>query len=131
MQAGPDLDAEGANGLTDAGRAPYRSGRSIEGGEGAVAGALDDSPTKTGDFVGSYRVVCVQEVTPPCITELCNPLGRRDDVGEQDRREHAVVFWRAARSCQEGLDLAERSVLVAGKEQAVGAWKLDVFRAAD
>ena len=67
----------------------------------------------------------VQHFVPAAVAELARALGGADDVGEQDRREHAVVVRRRASARQELLDLLEQAVLVSRPEQMFVAGELD------
>src|SRR3954467_6749717 len=63
--------------------------------------------------------------------ELGGPLGRADDVGEQDGGKHAVGFRHRPCAGQELLDLVGDCVRVAGGDPVIRARKLDELRAGD
>jgi hypothetical protein len=57
------------------------------------------------------RVVALDEVAPPSVSELGQSLGRADDVGEKDRREHPVeVGLLGIHAREEALDFADERV---------------------
>jgi hypothetical protein len=61
----------------------------------------------------------LEDLTPATIADCCGLLGRADDVGEQNRRKHAIGLGAPSHARQELLDLVEDLVLVAEKRQMV------------
>ncbi len=75
--------------------------------------------------------MAVQQIAPLAVAELDRPLGRADDVREEDRREHAIDAGSPADAGQELLDLVEDRVLVSDERKVVDPGKLDEPRAMD
>ena len=71
-------------------------------------------------------VVVVEQVAPPVVAECGGALGRADDIGEHDRREHAFGVQAAACAGDELLDLVEYRRGVAHPVQGIRARQLDV-----
>ena len=136
MQAGPHLDAEIAHALGDRTGAANPSRRPIKRGEEAVARRVELRASVTQQQPAHGRVVVLEQLAPARVAEL-HGLGRRaDDVGEQDRREHAVDLGLGAGllvpHAQE--ELFERSSVglpVGCGDRMVGAGQLDVPRSRD
>ena len=93
VHAGPDLEAERPDRVADRRGAADRPRRAVEEREEAVAGGVDLPPRKR---ASSRRTSgrAVEQVAPALVAELGGALGRADDVGEQDGREHAVGLAR-------------------------------------
>ena len=74
--------------LDDRLRAPDRPRRPIEAREEPVAGGVDLTSPEPDELPPYQLVVTLQELVPSTISQHCRPLGRTDDVGEEDGREH-------------------------------------------
>ena len=88
---------------------------------------LDLVARRTARADAGARSVLAEQRLPAGVAELGRPLRRADDVGEQDGRQHAMRLRRRADAGDEGLDLGDDRVLVAGPDQVVGARQLDVL----
>src|SRR6478752_10436805 len=106
---------------------PDRAAWSIERGEDAIAGALDQSAAMGLHVVSGCGVVGIEQAEPAAVADAGRGHRRVDDVGEQDRGEHAVGIGRMVRSCQELLDLRKHRVGVP-EPQHVIAGLLEVAR---
>src|SRR5206468_8263750 len=104
VEAGPDLDTEAPHGIADAFGATDGAGRSVEGREETVTGSADLTSTMALDLLADDRVMTVEEVAPDAVAERDRQIGRSDDVGKEDRREHAFHLDPHARAGQELLD---------------------------
>src|SRR5205085_4886335 len=90
VQAGPHLDPEIADRLGDRARAPDRARGAVERRKEAVAGGVDLNPAMANELPSDDLVVLLKQLAPPAVTERRSTFARADDVGEHDRREHAV-----------------------------------------
>src|SRR5688500_17091577 len=90
VNAASDLKSERLDGLTDREGALHCSRRPVERREEAVAERLDLFPAKSPDLTPNGFVVPIQEQPPLPVAELGCAPGGFDDVGEENRREHAV-----------------------------------------
>ena len=73
-----------------------RSGRPVERGKEPVAGRLHLDATEPSELRAHALVVRSQELLPSRVPEFGCLLGRIHDVGEQNRREHAVELGALA-----------------------------------
>ena len=73
----------------------------------------------------------LEEDAPRAVAEACRGLGRTDDVGEQDRSEHAVDVGGRAHAGEEFLHFVEHCVLVPYPRQMIDAGELDQARTGD
>ena len=85
VEAGPDLDADAAQLGPEGQGAADRPAGPVEDRQDAVAGALDPPAALAADQPPGRLVVGVQQLPPPLVAGRLGPLGRPDDVGEQDR----------------------------------------------
>ena len=90
VQPGADVELERAGGVHGGERAADRARRPVERGEHAVAGAADRATAVDGDLIVHQPVVVLHQVVPAAVAEPGGVLGRADDVGEHDRRQHPV-----------------------------------------
>ncbi len=90
VDPGPDAEAIIAGAGDDLARAADRVGGAAEQGEDAVAGRLDHLAAVRLDGRSTRFEVTAQQLGPEPIAELCRSAAGLDDVGEQDRGEHAV-----------------------------------------
>src|SRR5262245_17802008 len=86
---------------------PDRAGRPVEGREEAVTCRVALDSAVAGELPPNESVVLLEQVAPGAVTELARPLGRADDVREQDRREQRGRHDRWAIAGDEGLDLVD------------------------
>ena len=68
-----------------------RPGRSIERREEAVTSHLHLSPSVASQLGADAAVMLVEELMPAVVADGRGPIGRPDDVGEQQRRQHAIA----------------------------------------
>src|SRR5919108_2971558 len=85
VDTGPDLDPERPNALNDRRCTANGLGRTVEGGEEAVAGGVDLPSPEPLELGSNDPVVACQELPPPPIAHLTGDLGRAHDVREQHR----------------------------------------------
>src|SRR5262249_26067496 len=111
-------------------RAADRARGSVEGGKEAVAGRVDLASAESRQLASRRRVVLAQHVAPAPIAERERTFRRADDVGEQDRREHAIGFGRT-NAGEELLDLVDDRGAVAYRRDVVLPGQLDELRAGD
>ena len=93
MYARPDLQAEGADGLTDRSRASNRPScpwLPVESGEHSVAGGVYLSSAGCAKLSADGCVVVIQYPGPATIAHNRGFLGRADDIDEQDSGKHAI-----------------------------------------
>ena len=90
MEAGSDLEAQGAHAVADRLGAPDRARRAVEGCEEPVAGDADLAPPVLTQSASDDVVVVREQFLPPPVAELDRALRGADDVGEEDGREDAV-----------------------------------------
>ena len=76
-------------------------------------------------------MVLFERFAPTLIAEIERALGRADDVGEQDCREHPVTLVRVPDARDELLDLVDDRVHVSHPWVVGVAGQLDVLRARD
>jgi hypothetical protein len=125
VQTRSKVDAQRPNGVSDRTGTLDRATGTIKGGGEAVPGGFDLASPEPLKLAACGLVMRVKKITPPLVAQVRRSIGRRDDVGEQDRGEHAVRFSRVPRAGQELLDLVDQGVAVAGVDQVVLAWELD------
>ena len=125
VDAGADRDAGAARALGDAERAADRPRRPVEGGEEAVAHRLDLVAAVGGELGADERVVGVEQLAPRAVADLGRALGRADDVGEQDGRQHPLGRAGGARAGDELLELVHERVGVVEEDDALAARQLD------
>ena len=123
---GPDLEPQLADAVADRDRTADRAGRAVERREEPVADDLDLVAAEPLELTAHDPVVVGQQGLPADVAELGRPLGRADDVGEQDGRQHASRLRRRPDAGDERLDLGDHRVEVAGPDEVVGAGQLDV-----
>ena len=131
MDAGAHLESDCARAGTDRERRPHRSGRTVEGCQHAVADPLHPPAAVARQLSLDQPPVLAEQLTPPTVPELGCAVGRSDDVGEEDRREHPVANRGRGTSRDELLDLVDHRVLISRDEQMVRARKLNLARARD
>jgi hypothetical protein len=60
------------------------------------------------------RMVALEHSAPGRVAERDGPLGRADDVGEQERREDGFGLGRAVEGSQESLGLGQEDAVAGG-----------------
>src|SRR6266566_8903100 len=136
VQPGPHLDAEIADALGDRTRAADPAGGPVERGEEAVAGGVELRAAVAPQHPAHRRVVILEQLAPARVSEFYRLGCRANDVGEQNRREHAVDFRFSGRVLRPGFlqELLERAgggLPVAGGDRVVDPGQLDLPRAWD
>ena len=86
----PNLEAEFANAVPNRARAPNRPRRAVEGREEAVASGVHFPTPEVPQLRSDEPMVLLHEFAPAAIAELGRAGGGIDEIGEQDRRQHAV-----------------------------------------
>jgi hypothetical protein len=120
VHADADLHAEIPYATRCGERASDRPGGSIEGGEEPVACRVHLGTAIPKEQTPDHLVVMEKELLPSDAPELRRERRRANDIGEHDRREHAVdLCLFSAELEEETLDLLERTVLVGGHPAVV------------
>src|SRR5438105_4904422 len=101
MQSRPDGEPELLDRVAEGAGAPDGARWPIESRQKTVAGGLDLTSAKPGQFAADRGVVAVQEIAPAPITDLNRPLRRAHDVGKQDRRQDAIRLHALAGAGEE------------------------------
>src|SRR5581483_8469844 len=94
VQARPHVDSELVHAVRDRTRAPDPARRPVEGREEAVAGRVELAAAVPGELLPHERMVPLDELAPASVPQLDRLRRRADDVGEEDRGEHAVGLGR-------------------------------------
>jgi signal transduction histidine kinase len=94
VQARADLHADPAQPVAQGGGAADAAARPVEDGQHAVPGRLDQPTAEAVDQLAGEPVVGVQQLAPAAVADLPGPLGRADDVGEQDCRQRPAGLGR-------------------------------------
>src|SRR6516164_782951 len=128
MQSGAHRDAQGLDGAGDRCRATHSPRRAVERREEAIAQLFHLSAAEPPDLLAYCRVMAVEQHTPLAVAELGGALRRVDDVGEHDRRQHAIDLDLAARAGEKFLDFVGDSIGNLQKTMVISG-QLDVFRA--
>ena len=74
--------------VADGGRAADRAGGTIERGKEPVTRGVELATTEALELTADQRIVRLEKLTPPTVSELCRPRGGADDVGEEHSGEH-------------------------------------------
>src|SRR5712691_5738011 len=90
MNAGADLDPVLTHGVPDGERARHGARGAVEGREEAVAGVVDLTAAMALELASHCRMVAFEHATPLRVAQRERLLRRSDDVGIEDRGEHAV-----------------------------------------
>ena len=130
MDAGTDVEPERPERVPDLDGTADRAGRPVERGQEPVPGGVELLAREASELAANRRVVLVEEGSPARVPEILHPLGRADEIGEEDGGQHAVGSAHGTRPGEELLDLVEDLVGVDGHEVVV-ACELDVARARD
>jgi hypothetical protein len=85
VNAGSNLDPEGTERAHDVDCALHGIERLLEGDQEAIAGGIDLASAVAPDLRADNRVVALHQSAPTRVADLGQPLGRLDDVGEQNR----------------------------------------------
>ena len=80
------LDSQRLYGVNDRLGDAQRPRWAAEGGQEAVAGAVDPAATEPGQFVADQPVALGHQVPPSAVTEAGGVLGRGDDVRAEQHR---------------------------------------------
>src|SRR5439155_7866823 len=91
----------------------------------------DLSPAEPAELLADDRVMAIQERPPGVVTEDTCPLGRPDDVGEQDRRQDSILLRRRSDAGEELLHFIVNCVRVADVWQVIPARQFDQLRSSD
>ena len=120
-----ELETDGAYRSANRDGATDRARRAVEGCEERVASGVHLTAAEPLELASYELALILEQLAPALIAKLARTLGRLDDVGEEERREHPVGFRCGASSRQELLDLAEDRVGVPGPGPVVAAGELD------
>src|SRR5207247_6313418 len=88
-------------------RAADRARRTFAECKEAVAGGVDLLAAEAGELAANDAVVALDQLGPRSVAEPTCALGRADEVGEQDGREHAFGDRRRLAPREELLDRVE------------------------
>ena len=127
VDPGADVEAERRERLPDREPTPDRPGRPVEQREEPVARRVDLLARVAGELTTHRRGVGDQ-VGPRRVSELRRALGRADEVGEENRREHAIGEMCRPSAGEELLDLVEDLIRL-DERHVVVALQLDEARA--
>jgi hypothetical protein len=89
VQARAHLEPRALDGVADPPRAADRPRRPVEGGEDAVAGAVDEHAAVRCQLPVDGADELVEQPLPAAVAELADALGRADDVDEEHRSSAA------------------------------------------
>src|SRR5439155_25302391 len=101
VNSGADIESDLADRLRDGRRASHGPSGSVKDRQKAVARRVDLSPAEPAELLADDRVMAIQERPPGVVTEDTCPLGRPDDVGEQDRRQDSILLRRRSDAGEE------------------------------
>jgi len=116
MQSSSDLQAERMQTIADCARAADRSSRSVESRQEPVARRVNLLSPPASKLPAHESMVCLEQVTPAAITEVCRTLGGANDIGHQDSGQHAVRGWAVPHPSQKLLNLVEDLVGINPRE---------------
>jgi hypothetical protein len=94
---------------------PHRTPRAgtVEQRQKAVARGSDLTSTEVRDLTAHQRVMPPQQIAPCPVAQARRLLGRTDDVGEQHRRQDAIVLQcfvlagdEPLHGCEDAVDVA-------------------------
>ena len=120
VDAGPDLDAEAADAVSDGGRTLNGPGRSVEGGQKPVSQSLHFLAPEAIELPTNEGVMGIEELTPASVAEFRGPLGGTNDVGEHHGGQDALGRRRTADRAEELLDLVNDPIDVPHVDEVVG-----------
>ena len=107
--------------------AQWMARRPVERGEKAVPCGIDLLAVKPLELPADDRVMPLEQLRPTLVAELVGALRRRDEIGEQNRRENAIRQRRRSHAGEELLDRVDRvrheprEVLRIGRRQHAGS----------
>src|SRR3954466_10363821 len=107
VDADPDLQVQCSNNVAHCTCTFDGSARSVEGSDEAIAASADFAALKAFQLSTDGKVVRIQDVVPLPVAQLCETLGRADDVGEEHGREDPIGSRRVDRAGKELFDLVE------------------------
>ena len=110
VQSATDLDVHAPEPIAEREGTPDRPSGPIKRGDQPVSGGLHECASVPIELPLRKPIERIKDLTPTPIAELGGPLGRADDVGEQDRCQHAVGVNGCSRPGQEFLDLIDDRV---------------------
>src|SRR5262245_42552499 len=131
VHACPYVEPDHPERLADCRCAPDRARGAVEGRKDAVARHVDLASAKARELRAHEAMVLGEQVLPGAVAELRGSRGGADDVGEQERCEHAIGLHLLLNACQEALDLVEQRVSIALPGQVVVSGQLDEARSRD
>ena len=111
VDPGTDLEPQGADIVGYGARAADRAARPVEGGDEAVPGRVQLLSAIAGELLPDQRVVPGEQRPPLSVPERGCPLGRSDDVREEDRGEDALRLGRLSQTAHEQLRLAHDEIV--------------------
>jgi len=85
VNTGADLDTKRLRRIDDGSAAANRAGRSVEARKEAVAGRVDLAATMAFELLAHGEAMMLEKLLPSAIAHRDGPLGRANDVGEQER----------------------------------------------
>src|SRR5262249_26991367 len=86
----PDLEAERANAVPNRTRAPNRPRGSVKDREESITGRVHLPSAEVPQLRSDEPMVFLHKLAPSTIAELGSTGGGIDEIGEQDRGQHAV-----------------------------------------
>lgn len=113
------LDADRANRVDDASRTANAARRSVERGENAVTRCAHLDATELLKLAPYPCVEIFKKIAPALVAKRRSPLGRADDVDEQDRRKDAIQRRFVAHPSQKLFDFIDNGVGICAPGQMV------------
>src|SRR5439155_8067347 len=90
VDAGPDLEPKSLRGFREAFRTADRTRRTIERSNEPVAGGVHLAASQALERQAKQTVVLVEQIAPAAVAHPSSRLRRRDNVGKEQRAEHAI-----------------------------------------
>ena len=131
VQPAANREAELVDALDELVRAADRARRPVERCDKAITDGLDFPASEAAELVAHEGVVAVEQLSPGAVSEPGGVPGRLDDVGEEDRRQHALRAAFGAAPGQKLFDQVGLWVVRSGEVVEVGPGRLDEPRPRD
>ena len=94
VHTGANVETQRACAIADPYRSADRASRTVEHGEEPITRRVDLAPAKAVELVADLSVVPTEQLSPRPVAKPYRGLRRRDDVREQQRRDHTIAgLW--------------------------------------
>ncbi len=107
VHARAHLEAELTQRVADLERAADRARRPVKERQEAITGRINFLAAKALEFAPHLRVMLLEQLAPGAVAKLAHPLGRADEVGDEDRGEDSLRERRRPHTRQELLDFVD------------------------